>query len=98
MLKIWAKRHRDLARARNQVACRLHAVLCELVPGGIAGGDHRSPGRPRPGRRSPPSGRPPQARHELAAEFLADLRRLDAQLRESRKKLAVGGPGLAAPA
>src|SRR6266581_2790282 len=36
VLKIWAKRHRDLARARNQAACRLHAVLCELVPGGVA--------------------------------------------------------------
>jgi transposase len=27
ILKIWSKRHRDLARNRNQVACRLHAVL-----------------------------------------------------------------------
>jgi transposase len=35
VLKIWARRHRDLARGRNQVACRLHAVLCELVPGGV---------------------------------------------------------------
>ena len=34
MLKMWSKRHRDLARLRNQAACRLHAVLCELVPGG----------------------------------------------------------------
>src|ERR1022692_4963570 len=34
ILKIWSKRHRDLARNRNQVACRLHAVLCDLVPGG----------------------------------------------------------------
>jgi transposase len=36
VLKVWSKRHRDLSRARNQVACRLHAVLCELVPGGFA--------------------------------------------------------------
>src|SRR5690242_11539672 len=35
VLKIWARRHRDLARARNQVACRLHAVICDLVPGGV---------------------------------------------------------------
>ena len=34
VLKVWSKRHRDLARLRNQVACRLHAVLCDLVPGG----------------------------------------------------------------
>jgi transposase len=25
VLKVWAKRHRDLGRARTQVACRLHA-------------------------------------------------------------------------
>jgi transposase len=34
VLKVRAKRHRDLARLRNQVACRMHAVLCDLVPGG----------------------------------------------------------------
>ena len=34
VLKVWSKRHRDLSRLRNQVACRLHAVLCDLVPGG----------------------------------------------------------------
>jgi hypothetical protein len=27
VLKVWAKRHRDLARLRNQACCRLHAVL-----------------------------------------------------------------------
>jgi len=36
VLKVRAKRHRDLSRARNQVVCRLHAVLCELVPGGVS--------------------------------------------------------------
>src|SRR5207302_1431522 len=32
VLKIWAKRHRDLARARNQACCRLHAVLRRWCP------------------------------------------------------------------
>jgi hypothetical protein len=36
VLKVWARRHRDPGRSRNQVACRLRAVLCDLVPGGIA--------------------------------------------------------------
>ena len=87
VLKIWARRHRDLARARNQVACRLHAVLCELVPGGvrkqITAGQAASvlervilPG---------PIG---AARRELAAQFLEDLRRIDGQLRDANKKLA----------
>jgi hypothetical protein len=33
-LKVWSKRRRDLAGSRTRVVCRLHAVLCELVPGG----------------------------------------------------------------
>jgi transposase len=36
VLKMWAKRHRDLGRTRTQVVCRLHAVLCDLVPGGVS--------------------------------------------------------------
>ena len=36
VLKMWSKRHRDLGRTRTQVACRLHAVLCELTPGGVS--------------------------------------------------------------
>ncbi len=36
VLKVWSKRHRDLGRMRTQVVCRLHAVLCDLVPGGVS--------------------------------------------------------------
>jgi transposase len=35
VLKIWSKRYRDLGRTRTQVVCRLHAVLGELIPGGV---------------------------------------------------------------
>jgi len=87
VLKVWSKRHRDLSRARNQVACRLHAVLCDLVPGGhskeITAGQAA-----RIGEQITPSGAVALARAELAAEFLEDMRRLDAQLRGTRKKLA----------
>ncbi len=87
VLKIWAKRHRDLARARNQACCRLHAVLCDLVPGGIR--REISAGKAaRILEQVTPSGPAARARCELAAEFLADLRRLDAQLREANKKPA----------
>jgi len=88
VLKIWAKRHHDLSRARNQVACRLHAVLCELVPGGLAReisaaqADQILAG-------AGPRGAVQQARAELAAELVADLRRVDALLKETKKKLAV---------
>jgi transposase len=36
VLRVWSRRHRDLGRAKNQAACRLHAVFCELVPGGVS--------------------------------------------------------------
>src|SRR5207249_4555120 len=81
------KRHRDLGRARNQVACRLHAVLCDLVPGGVAK-EISAAQAARILEQAAPSGAVAQARAELAAEFLAGLRRLDAQLRDTRKKLA----------
>jgi transposase len=87
VLKVWAKRHRDLSRSRNQVACRLHAVLCELVPGGIAQ-EISAAQATRLLESVHPSQAVQTARCELAAEFLGDLRHLDAQIRDTRKKLA----------
>jgi len=87
VLKVWAKRHRDLSRSYNQVACRLHAVLCELVPGGVpeeitAGRAEKILGQIRP------AGAAGTARCELAAELLADMRHLGGQRREVKEKLA----------
>ena len=88
VLKIWAKRHRDLSRTRNQVACRLHAALCELVPGGVSKEIYAAHAAAIL-EEAEPCGAVAQARVELAAELVADLRRVDALLRETRKKLAV---------
>jgi transposase len=87
VLKVWSKRYRDLGRTRTQVACRLHAVLCELVPGGVSkaitGGQaaHLLAS-------ITPAGSVAMARCELAAEFTGDLRRIDVQMRDTKKKLA----------
>jgi transposase len=35
VLRLLAKRNLDLGRERNRIACRLHAMVCELVAGGI---------------------------------------------------------------
>jgi transposase len=87
VLKVRAKRHRDLSRTRNQVVCRLHAVLCELIPGGVP--DEITAGQAaRILEQVAPAGAVAQARCELAAELLADIRHLDAQRREVKKKLA----------
>jgi transposase len=87
VLKIWAKRHRDLSRARNQVVCRLHAVLCELIPGGVSKRISAAAAA-RVLQQAEPSGAVQAARHELAGQFLADLRRIDAQRRDTKRKLA----------
>jgi len=34
VLRMLAKRHRDVARLKNKACCRLHAILLELVAGG----------------------------------------------------------------
>jgi transposase len=87
VLKMWSKRHRDLGRTRTQVACRLHAVLCELLPGGVPKkiiAAHAA----RLLDSITPAEAVDAARCELAAAFLDDLRRIDVQLRDTRKRLA----------
>jgi transposase len=86
VLKVWSKRYRDLGRTRTQVACRLHQVLCELIPGGV-------PGEITAGQAGQvlasitPAGAVQAARCELAAELTEDLRGADIRIRETRKKL-----------
>ena len=87
VLQVWSKRHRDLARLRNQVACRLHAVLCELVPGGVRK-EITAAHAARLLDAAELSGAVMLARKELAGDFLDDLRRLDSQLSQTKKKLA----------
>ena len=87
MLKLWSTRHRDPGRTRTQVACRLHAVLCGLVPGGMRK-EITAAQAARVLESVSPGGAAGAARRELAAEFIEDLRRIDAQLRDTRKKLA----------
>ena len=87
VLTVRAERHRDLARLRNQVTCRLHAVLCDLVPGGYPK-EISAAQAARILAQAAPSGAVALAQAELAAEFLAGLRHLDVQLRDTKKKLA----------
>jgi transposase len=87
VLTIWSRRYRDLGRTRTQGACRLHAVPGELIPGGVPEViTVARAGRVLKAIR--PEGAVEQARCELAAAFLDDLRRIDAQLRETSKQLA----------
>jgi len=69
------------------VACRLHQVLCELIPGGVS----KEITAGHAGRileTITPAGAVEAARWELAAELTEDLRGADAAIRETRKKIA----------
>jgi transposase len=91
VLKVWAKRYQDLGRARTQVACRLHQVLCELVPGGVSG-EITAGQAGQVLASSTPAGAVDAARWELAAELTEDLRGVDTRIRETRKKAAAAVP------
>src|SRR6185437_11484885 len=86
VLKVWSRRRRDLASTRTQVVCRLHAVLCELVPSGVAKKMIAAHAARLLDTITPPDA-VAAARWELAAALVEDLRRTDGQLRETRKKL-----------
>jgi transposase len=86
VLGLLAKRHRDIARMKNKVACRLHALLMELAPGGLATemtvnkalsllehvdvADHVT-----------------RQRVVIAAELLDDIARLESQMKASKKRI-----------
>ncbi len=85
--KIWAKRQRDLSRMKNKVANRLHSVLCDLVAGGLAG-EICAAKAAQLLQQVEADGVVVAAKVELANELLEDLRRIDAQIRDSKKRLA----------
>ena len=94
VLKVWSKRYKDLGRARTQIACRLHAVLCELIPGGVA----KRITAGQAGRileSATPADAVEAARWQLAAEHAEDLHGIDARIRQTRKTIdtAVRGAG-----
>ena len=87
VMKVWAKRHRDLSSHRTRIACRLHAVLCELRPGGIAEQISAAQAA-RLLEELEPASAVAAARHELANELVTDLVRVDDQLRDTKRRIA----------
>lgn len=94
VLRLYAKRNHDLGRARNRTACRLHALLAELVPGGIPK-EINARNAEALLESVTPTTPVERARHAVAVEHLEDLRHFDEQLRASKHRLeqAVGESG-----
>jgi Transposase IS116/IS110/IS902 family./Transposase. len=87
VLRLLAKRNKELGSARTRTACRLHALLVELVPGGIA--KKITVNRAAAVLAEVTATNPVEAtRHELALEHLEDLRRIDSQMHASKRRLA----------
>jgi len=88
VLRLLAKRNRDLGSHRTRVICRLHALLAELAPGGIAKELYVSDAE-RLMAKIRPQTPAEQVRYDLALELLDDVRRLDAQTKESHRRIRV---------
>ena len=88
IMKLWAKRHRDLGRARTQLVCRLHALLCELVPGGGISKELSAAKANKVLASIEVEGAVASARYELAEAFIDDLRRIDGPIRDTKKRIA----------
>jgi transposase len=87
VLRVWARRYRDLGRLRTQVMCRLHTVRCEMVPGGFA--KEISAGQAIEVLAGIVADSPmTAARLELAHDLVGDLQRIDDQRREVRRRTA----------
>jgi transposase len=86
MLRLLAKRNIDIGNHRTRVVCRLHNLLMELAPGGIAKELNASDAvvfLERIELTSPAEA----ARRDQAVELVADVQRLDEQLKASHRRI-----------
>jgi transposase len=80
-----ARRHRDIARMKNKVAC-LHALLMELVAGGLASEMTVNKAQSLL-EQVEISDEMTRQRVAIATELVEDIARLDSQMRASKKRI-----------
>lgn len=88
VLRMLAKAHLDLGRAKNREACRLHALVCDMIPGGIRKEAVVSQAEALLASITATSTVQRQ-RLELAHEILDDIVRIETQLAHSRRRISV---------
>jgi transposase len=87
VLRLVADRHHDLTALRTQAICRFHALVGHLVAGG-AGRLLTADAASKVLRTIRPCDPVGQVRKEMAHQLLADVRRLDDQLRSIKPRIA----------
>jgi transposase len=87
VLRLLAKRHRDMARLRNKHCTRLHALLLELEAGGI-GSEITVAKANQLLDRVEICDSVTRCRVLIASELIDDIARLDAALKASKKRVA----------
>jgi len=88
VLRILAKRHRDMAQLRNKHCTRLHALLLELEPGGI-GSEITVNKANQLLTRVTVDGEVTRHRLVIATELVDDIARLDTMLKASKNRIKV---------
>jgi transposase len=86
VMGMWSDRYLELSSSRTQVVCRLHAVLCELLPGGYPG-QLRANGAKKVLEGIEPATPADSARLALCWQLLEDLVRIDGQRKETKKHM-----------
>jgi transposase len=84
--RLLVKHHTDLARWRNKLCCRLHALVAELAPGGITGEVSVNQARCLLERIEPVDVASVE-RHRQAVELVGEIDRLDTMMRDSRHRI-----------
>lgn len=86
ILRMLGDHHHDLGALRTQVICRLHACIRSLVPGGT--GVRLSADRASAVlRKVKPTSAAEAERKRLALGYVADVRRLDAEIADSKARI-----------
>ncbi len=84
--RLWSKRERELTSHRTRTVCRLHALLCDLIAGGVPERLSTTKAAKLLGSVQVTDG-VTAARVELGREHLEDLYRLDEQIAENKARL-----------
>jgi transposase len=87
VLRLLADRHKDLTGLRTQAVCRLHALLRDLIPGGVSVRMTATAAAQHLARLPAPTNAVEAERQRLARDLLADIDRHDTAIRDIKDRI-----------